>query len=408
MGGKALLFVILGFSITFLLIGNNYNRMASGAVTNMSDYANKQISHSIAVSGANLGCNALFMAPTWSAGYSNLAFQGGTVNVTISTINASEGIKKITSISSFAGYHDTVAITFQPSRFSKFAYYSADEGGTIYWATGDTIRGPVHTQDYFRVSGKPYFFGKVTTKLGLVKKSGVTNAPTFAGGFATGVDLPINLSASSNLEAYADVGGYKFTGNDTVYLTFITDSVQIKYKWNGPVTTGKLSVMAPNGVIYVKNATARIKGTVQGQYTIGCSTSNSIGGSIYLDGDLVYKTNPVTTPSSTDILGVVAQKNIWVTNNKENNTSGINLNGSFYSQSGSFTAQNYDTRGYAGYINLVGGIIQSVRGAVGQLGSSNTVEDGFNKNYRYDTRFMFKTPPNYPNTGSYEILSWYE
>jgi len=406
MGGKALLFVIMGFSLTFLIIGSNYNRLSTNAVSNMSDYATRQISHNIAVAGANLACNAIFLAPTWMDGYSDLSFQGGTIDVTVSVVDAGLNIRRVVSISSLGALHDTVIITFQPSRFSKFAYYSVSEGGTIYWSTGDTVKGPLHTQDYLRVNGRPIFWGKATTKLGLIKKNS-SDSPQFLGGYQSGVDLPINTAAANNLETFADVGGEKITGHDTVYMTFITDSVKIKYTWKGAVTTSRLSVLAPNGVIYVKNGTARLQGTIQGQYTIGCGTTSSKGGSIYLDGDLVYKTNPVTNPSSTDILGIVAQKNIWLTDNAANNSGGIKLNGSYYAQTGSFGAENYSTRPIAGVIDLTGGIIQATRGAVGTL-SGTTINHGFNKSYKYDTRMMFSSPPNFPNTGSYEIISWYE
>ena len=411
MGGKAILFVVLGFSLTFLIIGQNYNRITLNATDNMTNYVNSEISHNIALTGANIACNAFYLNPTWTAGYSNLSCQGGTLNVTVQTLDAVKLITSITSISTLQGYngysyHDTIIVTLQPSRFSRYAYYSANEGGTIYWATGDTVKGPLQTQDYLRVSGNPVFLGMVGTKLGVIKKNGSSDHPQFLGGLSVGSDIPINPAGVSYVESFALTNGYEFAGHDTVYLNFNGDSLKYRYAWNTKDTTKLISTMVPNGVLFVKNGTARIKGTIKGQLSLGCSCTSK-GGNIYLDSSITYNTNPITNPSSTDIFGVVAQNSFIIEDNKANRNS-VAIQGSIYCQTGGFTADNYSTRPYCGYINLLGGIAQAVRGPVGVIGSGGTITNGFSKNYSYDKRFMFSAPPNFPNTGSYNIISWYE
>src|ERR1035437_5735587 len=412
MGGKAILFVVLGFSLTFLIIGQNYNRITLNATDNMTNYVNSEISHNIALNGANIACNAFYLNPTWTAGYSNLSCQGGTLNVTVQTLDAVKLITSITSISTLQGYngysyHDTIIVTLQPSRFSRYAYYSVSEGGTIYWATGDTVKGPLQTQDYLRVSGNPVFLGMVGTKLGVVYKNGVSNDhPKFLGGLSVGSDVPINPAVVSYVESFALTNGYEFSGHDTVYLNFTGDSLKYRYAWNTKDTTKLISAMVPNGVLFVKGGTARIKGTIKGQLTLGCSYVTK-GGSVYLDSSITYNTNPISNPSSTDIFGVVAQNNFIIEDNKANSNN-VAIQGSIYCQTGGFTADNYSTRPYCGYINLLGGIVQAVRGPVGIIGSSGTITNGFSKNYSYDRRFMFSAPPNFPNTGAYNVISWYE
>jgi hypothetical protein len=103
MGGKAILFVVLGFSLTFLIIGQNYNRITLKATDNMTNYANNQISHNIALTGANIACNAFYLDPNWTAGYSNVVCQGGTYSVTYQLVDAVKLIKSITSISTYQG-----------------------------------------------------------------------------------------------------------------------------------------------------------------------------------------------------------------------------------------------------------------------------------------------------------------
>jgi hypothetical protein len=53
------------------------------------------------------------------------------------------------------------------------------------------------------------------------------------------------------------------------------------------------------------------------------------------------------------------------------------------------------------------GIIQNTRKAVGTF-SGGVINHGFSKRYRYDKRLMFSSPPMYPGTGAFEIVSWLE
>jgi hypothetical protein len=292
--------------------------------------------------------------------------------------------------------------------------------------TKDTVWGPFHTQDYLYVSGRPCFFGKVTTKLGVVKQR-YSDRPQFLGGYDI-CDLPLPKDGVSNLKQNAqNFGGKVFNLKSTgtilyksFYLTFKNDSVTYKIDWTDKtsgtavdkVTTATVltSSLAPNGIIFVDGTKdqsgitpldIRLKGTVQGRYTVGSS------GSIYLDDDIVYRSDPLKGPSS-DVLGICAMKDVIVTDNAANNHS-INIQASVYAQVGGFTAENYINRPVSGTINLLGGIIHGNRGAVGQFDSGKQyLTSGFSKRYRYDERFLSIAPPYFPGTGKFEILSWYE
>ena len=93
------------------------------------------------------------------------------------------------------------------------------------------------------------------------------------------------------------------------------------------------------------------------------------------------------------------------------NTNNINIDASVYAENGGFGSENYDTRPISGTINLYGGIQQHGRLPVGTFytnGSNLYLVSGFYKNYRYDNRLLIASPPGYPNTGMFEIVSWYE
>lgn len=404
--GKLSLFLVLGFSILYMILGGNSNRLSTQTVENMADYNAKTIAHNIAVSGTNLACNELFLNSSWSAGYSNIDFEKGSFSVNIQVIDPWRNIKKLTTTGSYAGITKTIEVIFQPSKFSKFAYYSMNEGGTIWFTGKDTIWGPFHTQDSMRVHNHPVFYGKATTKKSLIYYTDkISDEPRFLGGFQQGIDLPLPTDGLDPIKSAAQSDGLYLSGNDTVFVTFKEDSILYRYSYSSINTSAYLPTVAPNGVIFIENATVRLKGVVKGQYSIACSGSSGKG-TIYLDDDIVYKTNPIHSETTTDILGIVAENSVLITDNTPNH-SDINIHASIYCEDGGFGSENYKTRPISGNINLIGGIIQNTRRAVGTFGTSG-ITSGFAKRYRYDDRFMIASPPMFPGTGGLEIVSWFE
>ena len=61
MGGKASIMMILGFNLIFMVAGYNYSRMTMGAIDNEIEYIDQSIAHNIAVSGANMAANRIFL-----------------------------------------------------------------------------------------------------------------------------------------------------------------------------------------------------------------------------------------------------------------------------------------------------------------------------------------------------------
>ena len=408
MSGKATLFLVVGFSLLFLVISRNFGEVSNRAVDNFVGYYTETVAHDIAISAANIAANQIFLDPTWDDGYTNIPFQGGSFDVELAVLDPYKNIREITAQGIYQGKSSTVKVKFAPSKFSKFAYYSVSEGGTIWWTGNDTVWGPFHTQDYLRAAYHPVYYGKATTKKSIVYYSSQkADKPYFLGGFEQGVDLPMPTSAVDNMESIADDDGLKFDGKDTVYLMFAGDSLKYKYKYSDKYLSHYLPTAAPNGMIFAKDCVLRLKGTVKGQYTIGCNSLMSVGkGTIYLDDDIVFSKDPRVYPNSSDLLGICAENSVLITQNAANN-SDINIHGSVYCEKGGFGAQNYDTRPKSGNINLLGGIIQNTRKAVGTFGTSG-IKTGFAKRYAYDQRLLVASPPFFPGTGGFEIVSWFE
>jgi len=406
--GKATLLLIVGFSLIFLVVSKNFGDVSNRAVDNFVDYYTQTVAHDIAISGANIAANNIFLDPTWNSGYDDVPFQGGYLDAQLQILDPFKNIREVTVQGTYYGSTSTVKVKFAPSKFSKFAYYSVSEGGTIWWTQSDTVWGPFHTQDYFRAHKHPVFYGKATTKKSLIYyTSEAADKPLFLGGYDQGIDLPLPTNAVAEMEVIADDDGLKFSGHDTVYITFAGDSLKYRYKYNTPDSSLYLPTAAPNGLIFAKNCIVRLKGTVKGQYTLGCSSGMSTGkGTVYLDDDIKFQNDPRIDPSSDDLLGICAENSVLITDNIPNR-SDINIHASVYCEKGGFGAQKYDTRPISGNINLLGGIIQHTRKAVGTFGSSG-IKSGFAKRYKYDDRLMVASPPFFPGTGGFEIVSWYE
>ncbi len=401
MAGKGVLFLLLGFSIVFLVKGTNYGNISNRAVDNMSDYYKATVAHNIAVSGANMAANQLFFDPTWKTGFTNKSYSGGKIDVEVRTMDAYRNIKMVSARGTYEGYSKTVEVILKPSKFSKFAYYSRVEPSNIWWISKDTVWGPFHTNGSLRVSERPVFFGKVSYRYDLIKYQYSWNDPKFYGGLESGVNLPMPADGIDQLADAAYAGGLVFLGKDTVYMKFENKTLKYKFHYNQTWQEEDLTKEAENGVIFAKDAVIRLQGTVEGQYSVATSKS------IYIDDDIVYKTDPRDDASSKDLLGILAYKDVIVTDN-EANRHDVRIDGSIYCQTGGFGAEKYDTRPVSGEIQLLGGVIQDTRAAVGTFSGGSTITHGFSKRYRYDERLMLSSPPFYPGTGEFEIVSWLE
>ncbi|MEJ2616074.1 MAG: hypothetical protein P8Z35_14035 [Ignavibacteriaceae bacterium] len=444
MVGKASLLLVLGFSLIFLVFGQRFVSLSGQATDNMVDYYSDAVAHECASAGANMATTEFFRNQSWSAGFNNLDFNGGKINV---TIQRSANIV-ITSIGTYRDITHKDVVTFSNGSFSRYAYFSTMENDgpgnpPIWWTPNDTVWGPFHTQDYMYVYNHPVFLGPVSTAKNLVyynyyqkypsqlpqnptnyyqrrdyNNSIASDAPVFKGGFDPATNNPMPLDGLADIKAAAQLGGfyipksqstitvhkpwgtYTQTVDDTAYITFNNNQVIIKMGYSKSPTTYNLSDVAPNGVLYVQGMNVRLKGTVEGQYTVAGE------GSIFLDDNIVYKKDPRQHSNSTDLLGIVANDNVLIANNDANNIDGINIDAAIYCQTGGFGAEDYNTRPFSHYINLLGGITQYKRQAVGTFGgySGNT---GFYKRYRYDQRLWDKlAPPYYPHTEKPTILSW--
>lgn len=411
MVGKGSLLVILGFSILFGVASKYWNRTSTRAVENFVHYHNETVAHNVAVAGANVAANKIFLDTSATNFTQSASFSGGTYSIIASPVGSNR--VHVYVIGQYSGIVDTAELLLQKPAFTKFAYYSVVEPA-VYWITGDTMWGPYHSQSKLYLSGSPVFFGKVSTRLGTNPTLPNPNAtPHFYGGYQSGVSIQMPTDLTPLQQAASDHGRV-FTnpsrsGNYDVYLTFNPDGkVTFKDNTMSSDSTVDLSILAPNGVIWINKGTAHVQGTLDGRATVlatGSSGVNSNFGNVLIENDVKYKDDPRIGPSN-DMLGLVAQNNVTISSDFPN--TDITIQAGIFSATGSFSYAAYNSK-LKGTLYLYGSIANYQRGAVGQFDrSTNTKTSGFTKNYKYDDRFYGSSPPSFPNTGTFEILTWRE
>lgn len=421
MGGKISLLLILGFSGIFALMGRDLLNFSNEAGENFYDYYTGTRAHNIAVSGANMAANKLFLNKAWVTGFDDLAIDGGNLNVIVDTFETFN--RRLYSIGSYGGISDTVIVTLEPKNFAQYGNFydlqKNSKGQNVWWATGDTLRGPFHTNDYLRTYGKPVFLGYATTQKGVVLYN--SNAhPEFQGGLESGVYVPLEFDTSIIRTAAYDNGRifWDTTGNNK-----ITD-VKLKLKSDGnveyslnidnngwtPDVTTPLSSLAPNGVIYVEKGNVYIEGTLNGRLSVVATRKgSSSAGKIHITSDVRYNTNPLINSNSTDMLGLIAEQNVQL--DFDASRGDIDIQASIYSQNDGFVIENYKNYPGASNMNILGGVISKrleATATYGWNGHDYYVTHGYSYVHVFDQRFYQDVPPFFPKTKYFKIVSWLE
>ncbi|MGA9119223.1 MAG: hypothetical protein WB699_07625 [Bacteroidota bacterium] len=422
--GKTALLLVCGTILLFLRTGKDLSDTSVVAYDNALDYYEGGVARNIAICGANMAANYIFLYPPlmngnpWWTGYNspikmvNGVSSSGTFMVSVDSTSSVDPLtheKRLTMICT-STYRDStyrVRAILRPSSFSKFALYAGTSAAAVYWATGDsTLGGPVHVEGTLKTHGYPYFGGKVTTKNG-VDSTSWGGHPIFMAGVENGVSVPINKDFSKLINAAAS-GGKTFTGPGDVYIKFHGDSVAYHQGAAAvPDTTVLASVFSNNGAVVLKNSTGvmHVQGTVKGQFTVGAVDTTGAGrGKVRIDNDILYNTDPRINGTSTDMLGIVAYDSIVIADNHVSaGTPNFNVMASLFSYSKTIAIENRDGRPLGILTTLGGWTVQDLDAT-----TNSSITRGLSVRIIYDDRLRTRSPPFYPTTKTYEILAWYE
>jgi hypothetical protein len=306
----------------------------------------------------------------------------------------------------------------------------------IQFITGDSINGPMHSNDSLLVCGSPIFGRTAADKIEVATQPG--NPPSAArvaassctdnsqvkGVWKPNAQLLEPPSSNSALKAVAQTPGNNgyFQGKTYIRLSNTTMTVRNK----GTTTTQQVPA---NGVIYVDSDPTQGSCSPT-QYPTAADYSEDNGcGNAYVSG--TYSTSltiaaandvivaPTTTSGTLDwstldenligtnnaVMGLIANNFVRV-GHKVNrgspctnassamNSKGMEIDAAILSLQHSFIVDNYDCGAYLGDLSVTGAIAQRYRGPVGTSGSSMT---GFTKNYVYDDRLRYRSPPFFLN-----------
>ncbi|MGE5621333.1 MAG: hypothetical protein ACM3U0_02035 [archaeon] len=434
MSGKAALILVIGFSLIYLLIAHFWNSVTKRAVINNTEYFSGTVAHNIAVSGANIKLNKIYLGG-WSPDPVTRSFERGNMSVTAAETDTMTRI--ITSVGTFNGSTRTVIVKTMRSSFAKYAWFTGSVSSSKIFITGDTIWGGMHSNQRLNIEGSPVFFGKVTTSKGLspspfqMLRNGYH--PQFLGGYGTGVSVEFDNNYQFQAQRSAAISAGRYFTNTDVWLTFYSDGT-VSYRtgigndsstYTAPIRT-PISTLTSNGVIFADKGNIYLSGTLKGEVTVVADQSSGTGGgNVYFVDNMTYSTEPMIrtsisdyTPNEncTDLMGVLASNNAVVAtavsnSGKLNNVinKDINIDAGIFCAKGGLTVENWtDVPGPAGVFTLRGSMIAGTEEKIAILNNSHVLVKGYKRRVIFDERFYVKAPLYFPLSSEYNIVSWLE
>jgi hypothetical protein len=421
MVGKGALLVVFGFILAFSMYQLKMSHNVLATSDNFVSNYMETLIHESALSAMNLAVNKVWdqdvtldsflVKSNHCSSWVQIRPSGSdTLRVKVRTWGQSYDLEQ----QLFVEKSDSIMALFTDSlTLSKFFWFTEMEGN-VYWATGDTVWGPMHTNTVIKTWGSPVFYGKVTAKAGITPDPlSKSNKAEYYGGWEIGVENTIPTDMSQIINSAVIGNGGLPTGGGAAYnsksmynlpteFEFLANGDVVRTVGTDPPDTVALNSIAPKGAIY-STEDIRVKGTFNGNTTI-YSEKN-----IYIDDDLVYADNPMINPNSDDLLGLVAKNDVLITENYANNHD-LNLQACIFAIDGNYGAENYASRPVSGVLRFAGSIAQKHRGPVGTFNSgSGGIKTGFSKRYYYDKRLETMAPRNFPSIkGTLSLVSWWE
>jgi hypothetical protein len=297
----------------------------------------------------------------------------------------------------------------------------------IQFSGTDAIRGPFHTNDDILTCGATTFGrdpgheewqrpeGSQPDKIEVSGPAGWTNArncsgqPNLKGTLVNPVNTLTMPASNASLESVA-LPQYRYTGKTTIRLNGTTMNVTN----SAGVTTSGVP-LPPNGVIYVRNGACT--GTVTplfAAYNEGVGCANLYLSGTYARSLTIASANDIiiAPPSGSDngdvrmaagsdaVLGLIANNFVRVQHRVRDHSDAsscrnstpvmqnVRIEAAILSLAHSFIVDNYACGDRMGTLTVKGAIAQRFRGPVG-----TTRPTGYTKNYMYDDRLKYRSPP---------------
>jgi hypothetical protein len=308
----------------------------------------------------------------------------------------------------------------------------------ISFITGDSMKGPMHTNDSFLFCGSPQWGRDPGTlpagaPLDAIEVSagspgyyptsgGCGTKPNIQGSFAYDTKTMKMPPSNNKLQDTAIATGYdypgttsiRFLGNGQMTVTYMdpTDSTFTK-------TITKTVSEPDNGVIYVHGIGACTSISPR----VADYSDSKACGNLYVSGsythsmtlaaanDIIVKPTDsakptdanLTHPDDNDsVLGLIANNFVRVYHRCASDTTlspvlgDVKIQAAILSLQHSFILDNHDCGNPLGKLTIQGVIAQKYRGTV-STHSSGVIQSGYLKDYNYDDRLRYRSPPYFLN-----------
>lgn len=341
----------------------------------------------------------------------------GTFSVTTTLV--SSVTYRLTSAGTYKGVSRTVTFTIRQVSFSRYAYFSNSENqlfwhskNPIWFTSGDRLTGPLFTNDQLNIHGDPVFEGPVSSvnsSINYYSGGPPDDNPEFKDSLtlgATAMQMPSSLGVLTSIRSAAALStGLTLTPasspSHTPIITFLSNGT-LNFD-NGKTVTNY--TLPTNGAIYLSSGSVEVSGIVNGNVTLGAPSN------IYVTDHILYNVDPRVDSTSTDLLGLVAQNNVYV---DPSAPADLEIDAYVVALTDSFEVYDY-AGALKGTLSLYGGVTQVTRGAVGTFNASTGDRvSGYSKNYVYDPRLELIAPVCFPpakdanNRIIYLKVSWAE
>jgi hypothetical protein len=329
-----------------------------------------------------------------------------TVQVSSFTANAAYASGTPVNDNATGTWTSGVPIEQVPSDNSSLQADAASNGCVYQGPTTITLNGSANTMTV-NSPGTPS--GKPTGAPG----SSVSNDPLNAAANTTNVCVPSSWPGTVAVPAN---GVVYVEGCLSSYVT--TSGSPSVTKCNGQAYN-PLSAAGETGTGGDTTGDAIVQGSVNSPMTIGSANNIVIDGNIcYTDNVVSGKCTTVPAAPSTDVLGLVADNYVEINHPVDNNGNNLSscsstlgagavncdlssptIDAVILALTHSFLVNNYTSGSALGTLNMFGTIDENWRGPVGTFNGGG-VASGYAKNYQYDPRLVYLSPPYYLNPGT--------
>jgi hypothetical protein len=292
----------------------------------------------------------------------------------------------------------------------------------------DNINGPLHTNDNLLTSGSPDFGrGKYDAIEVVGTPVSTGGSPNFKGDIRNPAEyMPIPPS-NDRLKENA-LSGYLYYGATTIRLDSNGTMDVYTHTSTGADVTYLDKAYPSNGVVFVEktpNRSCSIASPVRITYPAGAdcavlTVNGTYNKSLTLGSrdDILIDGSITEVEGSDAVLGLIAQRFVRVKHqvgsNCGSNSGGngvgyfnnLTIEAAILALNDSFIVDNWQCGNPLQTLTVNGAIAQKFRGPVGTFNGDGSRESGYAKNYNYDDRFRYRSPPYFvePVKASWKVV----